>query len=116
MSADTFRRTKIIATLGPATEGEATLESLIRAGVDIVRLNMAHASHDWTRQTIRRIRAASERTGREVAVMMDIKGPEIRTGDLAAPLELRAGEVFDFTVKPGVAGQSGEEVRSVDVN
>ena len=116
MSADTFRRTKIIATLGPATESEATLESLIRAGVDIVRLNMAHASHDWTRQTIRRIRAASERTGREVAVMMDIKGPEIRTGDLAAPLELRAGEVFDFTVKPGVAGQSGEEVRSVDVN
>ncbi len=116
MSADTFRRTKIIATLGPATEGETKLEALIRAGVDIVRLNMAHASHDWTRQTIRRIRAASERTGREVAVMMDIKGPEIRTGDLAAPLELRAGEVFDFTVKPGVAGQSGEEVRSVDVN
>ena len=116
MSADTFRRTKIIATLGPATEGEPKLEALIRAGVDIVRLNMAHASHDWTRQTIRRIRAASERTGREVAVMMDIKGPEIRTGDLAAPLELRAGEVFDFTVKPGVAGQSGEEVRSVDVN
>lgn len=116
MSADTFRRTKIIATLGPATEGEAMLESLIRAGVDIVRLNMAHASHDWTRRTIRRIRAASERTGREVAVMMDIKGPEIRTGDLAAPMELRAGEVFDFTVKPGAAGQSGEEVRSVDVN
>ena len=116
MSADTFRRTKIIATLGPATEGEAMLESLIRAGVDIVRLNMAHASHDWTRQTIRRVRAASERTGREVAVMMDIKGPEIRTGDLAAPMELRAGEVFDFTVKPGAAGQSGEEVRSVDVN
>ncbi len=116
MSADTFRRTKIIATLGPATEGEAILESLIRAGVDIVRLNMAHASHDWTRRTIRRIRAASERTGREVAVMMDIKGPEIRTGDLAAPIELRAGEVFDFTVKPGAAGQSGEEVRSVDVN
>lgn len=116
MSADTFRRTKIIATLGPATESEAMLDALIHAGVDIVRLNMAHASHDWTRQTIRRIRAASERTGREVAVMMDIKGPEIRTGDLAAPMELRAGEVFDFTVKPGAAGQSGEEVRSVDVN
>jgi pyruvate kinase len=116
MSADTFRRTKIIATLGPATEGDAALEAMIRAGVDVVRLNMAHASHDWTRRTIRRIRAASERAGREVAVMMDIKGPEIRTGDLAAPLELRAGEVFDFTVKPGAAGQSGEEVRSVDVN
>jgi pyruvate kinase len=116
MTTDTFRRTKIIATLGPATEGEKMLEALIGAGADIVRLNMAHASHDWTRQTIRRIRAASERAGREVAVMMDIKGPEIRTGDVAAPLELRAGEVFDFTVKPGAAGQNGEEVRSVDVN
>ncbi|MFM9079256.1 MAG: pyruvate kinase [Opitutaceae bacterium] len=116
MSADHFRRTKIIATLGPATEGEAMVDSLIRAGVDIVRLNMAHASHEWTRRAIRCIRAASERAGREVAVMMDIKGPEIRTGDLAAPIELRAGEGFDFTVKPGAAGQSGEEVRSVDVN
>ena len=116
MSADSFRRTKIIATLGPATEGETMLEALVGAGVDIFRLNMAHASHDWTRAIIRRIRAVSTRAGREVAVMMDIKGPEIRTGDLAAPLELRAGEVFDFTVKPGVAGQSGEEVRSVDVN
>ena len=116
MPADPFRRTKIIATLGPATEGEPMLEALIRAGVDIFRLNMAHASHDWTRGVIRRIRALSTRAGREVAVMMDIKGPEIRTGDLATPLELRAGEVFDFTVKPGTAGQSGEEVRSVDVN
>ncbi|MEY4688510.1 MAG: hypothetical protein RIR76_2533 [Verrucomicrobiota bacterium] len=116
MPADPFRRTKIIATLGPATEGEPMLEALIRAGVDIFRLNMAHASHDWTRGVIRRIRALSTRAGREVAVMMDIKGPEIRTGDLATPLELRAGEVFDFTVKPGTAGQSGEEVKSVDVN
>ena len=116
MSADSFRRTKIIATLGPATESETMLEALVGAGVDIFRLNMAHASHDWTRAIIRRIRAVSTSAGREVAVMMDIKGPEIRTGDLAAPLELRAGEVFDFTVKPGVAGQSGEEVRSVDVN
>jgi len=116
MSADSFRRTKIIATLGPATESETMLEALVGAGVDIFRLNMAHASHDWTRAIIRRIRAVSTRAGREVAVMMDIKGPEIRTGDLAAPLELRAGEVFDFTVKPGAAGQSGEEVRSVDVN
>lgn len=111
-----FRRTKIIATLGPATEGEDRLEQLIRAGTDIIRLNMAHARHDWTREIIRRIRAVSARTGREVAIMMDIKGPEIRTGDVAAPLELKVGEIFDFTVKPGSAGQSGEEVRSVDVN
>jgi pyruvate kinase len=111
-----FRRTKIIATLGPATESEPMLEQLFRGGVDIIRLNMAHASHDWTRQIIRRIRAISARVDREVAIMMDIKGPEIRTGDVAAPLELKVGEIFDFTVKPGVLGESSEEVRSVDVN
>ncbi|MSU24877.1 MAG: pyruvate kinase [Opitutus sp.] len=112
-----FRRTKIIFTLGPATESEAMLEKMLRAGADIVRLNMAHATHDWTRTVIRRIRVVSARVGREVAIMMDIKGPEIRTGDLAVPLELKAGEIFDFTVKPGsTAGDSAEEVRSVDVN
>jgi pyruvate kinase len=117
-AADSFRRTKIIFTLGPATESEPMLERLIAAGADIVRLNMAHAKHDWTREVIRRIRAVSQRVGREVAVMMDIKGPEIRTGDLSVPLELKAGEIFDFTVKPAeTAGRGGgEEVRSVDVN
>ncbi len=117
-SADSFRRTKIIFTLGPASESEEMLEKLIRAGGDVVRLNMAHASHEWTRKVIRRIRAVSQKCGREVAIMMDIKGPEIRTGDVGVPIELKVGEIFDFTVKPasasGVAGD--EEIRSVDVN
>jgi pyruvate kinase len=88
MSAASFRRTKIIVTLGPATESEEMLEKLLRAGTDIIRLNMAHAKHDWTRGIIRRIRTVSGRVGREVAIMMDIKGPEIRTGDVTAPIEL----------------------------
>ncbi len=114
-----FRRTKIIATLGPATESEAMLEKLLLGGVDIVRLNMAHATHEWTRQIIRRIRAVSQKVDREVAIMMDIKGPEIRTGDVTAPIELKAGEIFDFTVRPGMSAERGggaEEIRSVGVN
>lgn len=111
-----FRRTKIIFTLGPSTESEEMLEKLIRQGADVARLNMAHADHEWTRRVIRRIRKVSEKVGREIAIMMDIKGPEIRTGDLETPIELKAGETFDFTVKPGGAGDSAEEVRSVDVN
>ena len=113
---DASRRTKIIVTLGPATEGEAMLERLIAAGADLIRLNMAHAKHDWTRTIIRRIRAISTRVGREVAILMDIKGPEIRTGDLAVPIELKPGEIFDFTVKPGAGRENAEEIRSVDVN
>lgn len=113
-----IRRTKIIFTLGPATESEEMLEKLIRAGADVARLNMAHANHDWTRMIIRRIREISKRVGREIAIMMDIKGPEIRTGDVSTPIELKAGEIFDFTIRPGGGGseQNSEEVRSVDVN
>jgi pyruvate kinase len=111
-----IRRTKIIFTLGPATESEEMLEKIIRAGADVVRLNMAHAKHDWTRTIIRRVRTVSQRVGRDIAVMMDIKGPEIRTGDVATPIELKAGESFDFTVRPGTPGENTEEIRSVDVN
>jgi pyruvate kinase len=111
-----FRRTKIIFTIGPASQSEEMLAKMITAGADVVRLNMAHGSHDWTRETIRRIRAVSASVGREVAIMMDIKGPEIRTGDLAVPIELKPGETFDFTVKPGAPRENAEEIRSVDVN
>ncbi len=111
-----FRRTKIIFTLGPSTESEQKLEEIIRAGADVARINMAHAKHEWTRGIIRRIRSVSQKVGREIAIMMDIKGPEIRTGDLAAPIELKPGEIFDFTVKPGAPRETSEEIRSVDVN
>jgi pyruvate kinase len=111
-----FRRTKIVFTLGPATESEEMLEKLILAGADVARLNMAHAKHEWTRAIIRRIRAVSKKVGREVAIMMDIKGPEIRTGDLAAPIDLKPGDIFDFTVKPNAIRGASEEIRSVDVN
>jgi pyruvate kinase len=111
-----FRRTKIIFTLGPATESEEMLEKIIRAGADIARLNMAHAKHEWCRTVIRRIRAVSAKVGREIAIMMDIKGPEIRTGDVDHPIILEAGQTFDFTVRPGGEGDGAEEVRSVDVN
>jgi pyruvate kinase len=115
MNRPQFRRTKIIATLGPATESESALESIIQAGADVIRLNMAHGKHEWVRTVIRRIRAVSAKLGKEVAIMMDIKGPEIRTGDVAAPLELKAGEIFDFLVVPH-ADRTEKEVRSVSVN
>jgi pyruvate kinase len=115
-SSHILRRTKIIFTLGPASESEEMLEKIIRGGADVARLNMAHGSQDWTRAIIRRIRAVGQRVGRDIAIMMDIKGPEIRTGDLAAPIELKPGEIFDFTVKPSAGGENTEEIRSVDVN
>ena len=75
-----YRYTKIIATVGPATESPEMLEKLIVAGVDVIRLNMAHGTSEWVTSLVKRIRDVSVRVQRHVAVMMDVKGPEIRTG------------------------------------
>ncbi|MCA9239505.1 MAG: pyruvate kinase [Planctomycetales bacterium] len=91
-----YRHTKIIATLGPATESPEMLERLISAGVDILRLNMAHASREWVIEVLNRIRTASKNLSRHVAVMMDIKGPEIRTGDVEGLVDLNLGDLIEF--------------------
>ena len=98
---EAYRLTKIVFTLGPASADEQMLEQLILAGVDVCRLNMAHADHDWTRTMIRRVREVCRRTGRQIALLMDVKGPEIRTGDLPAPVELVAGQLLDLLPHPG---------------
>ncbi|QDU55274.1 pyruvate kinase [Aeoliella mucimassa] len=91
-----YRHTKIIATLGPATESPEMLEQLIAAGVDVLRLNMAHASREWVLDIICRIRIASTKLDRHVAVMMDIKGPEIRTGEVEGLIDIKKGEQLEF--------------------
>ncbi|MFY9925296.1 MAG: pyruvate kinase [Opitutaceae bacterium] len=100
---EAYRLTKVIFTLGPASADEAMLEKLITAGVDVCRLNMAHADHAWTRSMIQRVRDVCRRTGREIALMMDVKGPEIRTGDLPEPIDLEAGQPIDLLPEPGRA-------------
>lgn len=109
-----YRHTKIIATLGPATESEEQLTALIDAGVDIFRLNMAHGSRQWVAEIVQRIRQISARVGRHVAVMMDVKGPEIRTGELDQPVELGIGDQLRFHTGP-VPEQNGG-VTNISVN
>src|SRR5436190_2071734 len=77
-----MRHTKIIATVGPASDSDTVLDALIAAGTDIFRLNFSHGTHDTQRATFARIRAAARRARREVAIMQDLGGPKIRTGDL----------------------------------
>src|SRR5947209_13592506 len=91
-----YRHTKIIATIGPATETREKLGQLITSGVDVIRLNMAHGTGEWVTSVVKRIREVSLEKSRHVAVMMDVKGPEIRTGIVAEPLELKAGEIFEL--------------------
>ncbi len=88
------RRTKIVATLGPASSDPATLDQLIAAGVDVFRLNFSHGTHDSHAAIFRSVREASARAGRHIAVLQDLSGPKIRTGALngGAPLALKSGD------------------------
>ncbi len=107
-----MRKTKIIATLGPATDSPEMLGKLIDAGLNIARLNMSHAPHDWVRRVVKDIRAAATARKKSVGILMDTQGPAIRTGDLPAALDLKPGQKFTLTVR----GEQSEELHSVDVN
>src|SRR5436309_423377 len=112
MQRGTVRRTKIISTLGPATDSAEMIGKLIDAGVNIFRLNMSHAPHDWVRRVVRDIRAASADRKKFTGIMMDTQGPAIRTGDIGVPLDLQPGQKFTLTVR----GERDLEEHSVDVN
>jgi len=107
-----MRKTKIICTLGPATEKTETLRQLIDKGADVFRLNMSHATHEWVRNIVPRIRALAEAAGRPVALLLDTQGPAIRTGDLKTNLHLEPGDLVEFTLR----GAKSKERYSVDVN
>jgi pyruvate kinase len=89
-----MRHTKIIATVGPASDSDAVLDALIAAGTDIVRLNFSHGTHETHAATYARVRAAAARAGREVAILQDLGGPKIRTGELAGhrAIQVRPGD------------------------
>src|SRR5216684_1661905 len=103
-----MRRTKIIATVGPASDSAAMLDALMAAGTDIFRLNFSHGTHDSQAVTYGKIRAAAERAGRDVAILQDLGGPKIRTGLLEGgkPFTLKSGDTLriatgDFPGGPG---------------
>ena len=102
-----FRHTRITFTIGPATESEERLEAVIAAGADVVRLNMAHADHAWVRATVERVRKVSQRMKKELAIMMDIKGPEIRTGARTEAAQLKVGQLVDVTIDPSTPSEDG---------
>src|SRR3954469_23421842 len=89
-----MRQTKIIATVGPASDSDAVLDAIIAAGTDIVRLNFAHGTHETHAATYARVRHAAKRANRQVAILQDLGGPKIRTGPVEGgrPLALHPGQ------------------------
>jgi pyruvate kinase len=100
------RHTKIIATVGPASDSESALDALIAAGTDIFRLNFSHGTHDSHAATFARVRAASRRASCDVAILQDLGGPKIRTGRLEGgqPITLAPGDAITIATGDLVGG------------
>ena len=105
------RLTKIVCTIGPSTSSWDGLAGLARAGMNLARLNMSHGDHASHLQVIRNLKSLSKKLAHPISILMDLQGPEIRTGELAESLDLKAGDVFYFSVLADDA-----EERSVHVN
>jgi pyruvate kinase len=122
-----MRRAKIIATIGPASSDQDTIQRLLEAGVDVVRLNFSHGKPEDHAAIVERIRTASSKIGRAVGILQDLRGPRIRSGPLEAGeagVELRTGSEITITTEQDVPGNAGllstnhrtlaEEVRTGD--
>ncbi len=106
------RRAKIVATIGPASRDPNTIEALLKAGVDVARLNFSHGTHAEHAEVIHSLREISSRLGRSICILQDLQGPKIRTGELqAGQVTLQAGQTFTLTTEP----VSGDE-RKVQVD
>jgi len=107
-----MRKTKIICTLGPASEDSEIIRQMLEAGTDVFRLNMSHAKHEWVRDIVPRVRALAQQLGRNVALLLDTQGPSIRTGVLKHDLSLAVGDVLEITA----GGAKNTEPNSITMN
>ena len=106
------RRARIVATIGPASQDEITLQGLLDAGMDVARMNFSHGTHENHAAVYNRLRALSSRTGRLITIMQDLQGPKIRTGEIEnGQVELQAGQSLTLTTQK-VLGSA--QVVSVD--
>src|ERR1019366_3155494 len=87
-----MRRTKIVATIGPASRDPGTLARMVRAGLDVARLNFSHGSREIHAENAERVRAAAAREGRQVAILPDLPGPKLRIGPVDGIAEFKPGD------------------------
>src|SRR5580700_2364238 len=102
-----FRSAKIVCTLGPVSNSLEMIDRLMRAGMDVARLNFSHGTHADHAQTIKHLREVSARIAKPIAILADLQGPKIRTGALVGkcPVQLRTGQRFTISTidRPGTS-------------
>ncbi len=94
-----MRKTKIICTIGPETSHFPVLKKLADQGMNVARLNMSHGTHEWHSEVIKHIKTINEKTESSIAILLDTKGPEVRTGDVKSNLALHQGDLLTFTIR-----------------
>jgi len=109
-----MKKAKIVATLGPASESREMMIKLIRAGVNVFRINFSHSSHDKAKELIDRIRGINEELGCYVAILADLQGPKIRVGNVAADALLKSGDEFILEVGEFEGNASRASINYVD--
>src|SRR5690606_18193955 len=92
-----LKKTKIVATLGPATDDEETLRTMMDRGVDVVRINFSHANYEDVKRKIKIIHALNEKHGYNTAILGDLQGPKLRIGEMEEGVVLTAGDILKFT-------------------
>src|SRR5947208_4749912 len=98
-----MRATKIVATLGPATDSLEVLNKLFDSGVDVFRLNASHGTHDDIARRVKSVRDLGHEKGRHVGILLDLQGPKIRLGTFkAGPYVLEDGATFTITTEPEI--------------
>jgi pyruvate kinase len=108
------RKVKIVATIGPACQSEEVLEKLVRAGVNVARMNFSHGTHEQHAQRIASVRKVSEKLGVSVGILQDLQGPKIRVGELAEPIQLSDGEEVILYVTGTPEPENGTKTIPVD--
>jgi pyruvate kinase len=95
-----MRRTKIICTIGPASDSEDMIAKLVTAGMNVARINFSHGTPEYQRNLIRRIKRVRQALNKPVAILQDLQGPKIRIGEIAAgTVQLQAGQEFVLTAE-----------------
>ena len=110
------KRTKILATLGPASHSVEMIEGLINAGANMFRLNFSHGSHEYHLETLNNIRTAMKNVGKTVGILQDISGPKVRIGDLKEPFELYRDDVITFLKDEIIGYKKADKEYVVSIN
>jgi len=110
------KRTKILATIGPASHSVEKIEGMIKAGGNMFRLNFSHGDHEYHLKTLNNIKEASRNTNTTVGVLQDISGPKVRVGDLEEPFELLRGDEITFLKDEIVGYKKADKKYVVSIN